>query len=149
MPRQDSSYKRLICHLRLAVSICNSTIEVIHFCGSSNDIRVGGTDNQSRMADTTLMWRSGRHINVNSYHFLLFGWKLKEASQIFSSFSYSPWTRLEFGGRGGKTVIIRSEKINCQEVGCGKMKFNLNVCTAGFGCQERFTVSACPCSKLP
>ena len=53
--------------------------------------------------------------------------------------------RLEFSGRGGKTIIIRSDNLNCDAVDCGAVKLNLNVCTAGFGCQERFTASACPC----
>ena len=30
---------------------------MIHFCGSPNNIRVGGRDSQSRMADTIFMWR--------------------------------------------------------------------------------------------
>lgn len=55
--------------------------------------------------------------------------------------------RLEFGGKGGKTIIIRSDNMKCDAVECNSVKLNLNVCTAGFGCQERFTASACPCSK--
>jgi len=55
--------------------------------------------------------------------------------------------RLEFGGRGGKTIIIRSDNMKCNEIECESIKLGLKVCTAGFGCQERFTASACPCSN--
>ena len=55
--------------------------------------------------------------------------------------------RLEFGGSGGKTIIIRSDNLKCNEIPCDTVKMNFNVCTSGFGCQERFTASACPCSK--
>lgn len=55
--------------------------------------------------------------------------------------------RLEFGGSGGKTIIIRSDNLKCNEIPCDTVKMNFNVCTSGFGCQERFTASACPCSN--
>jgi len=56
--------------------------------------------------------------------------------------------QLEFrGGNGhtGKSVIIRSDNINCAAIECNSLKLNFNVCTAGFGCESRFVAAACPC----
>ena len=56
--------------------------------------------------------------------------------------------QLEFRGGNGhtsKTVIIRSDNINCDAIECNSLKLNFNVCTAGFGCESRFVAAACPC----
>jgi hypothetical protein len=60
--------------------------------------------------------------------------------------------QLEFrGGNGhtGKSIIIRSDNINCAEIECNSLKLNFNVCTAGFGCESRFVAAACPCANDP
>lgn len=57
--------------------------------------------------------------------------------------------QIEFRGGNGhtsKTVVIRSDNINCDAIACDSLKLNFNVCTAGFGCEERFVAAACPCS---
>ena len=40
------------------------------------------------------------------------------------------------------------DNIDCDAIPCDSLKLNFNVCTAGFGCEERFVAAACPCSKL-
>lgn len=57
--------------------------------------------------------------------------------------------QIEFRGGNGhtsKTIVIRSDNINCDAIACDSLKLNFNVCTAGFGCEERFVAAACPCS---
>jgi hypothetical protein len=137
LPRADQTYTIYVRAISGAIESEPMTIDVD--CGQPAPVF-----SCTETPDETLDIDLGKgFVEINLQHLAL-------PDSLFGSLISAPEPnspRLEFRGDGGKTVVISSERMNCQEVPCNAYRVNFDVCTAGFGCQPRFSAAACPCQN--